>query len=147
MITVILCSILFYSFGLVGPTLGALHACIKQKTAPHENAMLLWTQYFLLLSTLVTVVFPYIITPVFFLFPSWLVAFLKVALVVALVVPKLGLTPRFYEWFLSHYVEYLNLVAEALQHHVVVPVKTHVSSAIARMQASTEAATATRKEL
>ncbi|CBZ55573.1 conserved hypothetical protein [Neospora caninum Liverpool] len=145
--TVILCSILFYSLGLVAPTLAALHACIKQKTSPNENAMLLWTQYFLLFSALVTVVFPYVVTPVFFLLPSWLLALVKVVLVIVLAVPKLGLTSRFYGWFLCHYVEYLDLVANALQHHVVVPLKTYVSDAIARMHASTEASMTSRKEL
>ncbi|EPR58651.1 putative transmembrane protein [Toxoplasma gondii TgCatPRC2] len=147
MITVILCSVLFYSLGLVAPTSAALHACIKQKTLPNENAMLLWTQYFLLFSALVTVVFPYVVTPLFFLLPSWLLAMVKLVLVVALAVPKLGLTSRFYGWFLCHYVEYLDLIAKALQQHVVIPLKTYVSDAIARMQASTEASVSTRKEL
>ncbi|PHJ22966.1 transmembrane protein [Cystoisospora suis] len=146
MFTVIVCSVLFYGLGLLAPTLAALHSCLKQKTMPNEKSMLLWTQYFLLFSTLATVVFPYVVTPICFLLPSWVVALLKAALVIALVTPKFGLVPKFFGWFLAHYVDYLAIVADAVQKHIVTPLKSYVTDGIDRMQA-TSGSHASRKEL
>lgn len=147
MITVIFCSVLFYALGLVAPTLGALHSCLKHKAMPQEKTMLLWIQYFLLFSTLVTVVFPYVVAPVCFLLPSWLLALLKATLVTALVIPKFGLVPKFFGWLLAHYVDYLAVMADTVQKHVVTPLKTHVTHAIDRVQATSDGGHASRKEL
>lgn len=129
----------YYLLGVLAPTFGALHQCLHQGSPAEDEAVLRWIQYFLLLCTLHSVVFPVFLKPLSFVMPSWFTALLQTSVVMALATPKLGLTTNIYNWCSTHYIEYLVTIASILDSHALKPLKKHVTAIVDRLHSTKDA--------